>query len=84
MGHVPLFKRLGLFYGSSFFTTRKRAIGLDQKYHLQLHPVLMRALVPGATAAGTFDLNQVSREAFGTGSWHNPVLMIKNWHRFVP
>ena len=35
-------------------TTRKWAIGPDQKYHLLFHPVLIRASVPGATRAGTF------------------------------
>ena len=66
-----------LYHISNFaeITTRKQAMGPNQKYHLQLYPVLMRASVPGATAAGTFDLDQVFRGAFGTGLWHNPVPM---------
>jgi len=68
------------------------AVAMDKRHYQKIGhrsrpkvaPAVAPASVPGATAAGTFDLDQVSKRAFGTGSWHNPVPMIKNWHRLVP
>ena len=47
-----------LCFPTQYITTKNQAIGLDQTYHLPFHPVLMRASVPGATVAGTFNLYQ--------------------------
>ena len=69
---------------SDFNSTEKQAKRYRPKVPAAVAAGIDAALVPAATADGTFGLNWTQGREFGTGSWHDSVPIREHRHRVVP